>query len=380
MRRKRDEKRTRTELRKNRTSRVRRRDWNDQKLDPAQAAPDSASSERIRGKSDSSKKRVVVGNLEGNQTTGYTLRRGSGEKEGCLAAVVIRAGGLRSTVRTADGREFQCAVRRLLKTIHTDQRHVIAAGDRVWFRPSGTEEGLIEEVEPRYGVLCRASRGRRQVIVANVDLMVIVSSAAEPRLKPNLIDRLLVTAEQSGITPIICINKIDRTDPAELQALIGSYTQIGYQVLPIAARMGLYVDRVRTAIAGRQSVVVGQSGVGKSSLLNALFPDLQLRIGQVSAETEKGKHTTTAAQLVPLPNGGYIVDTPGIRQFQLWDIIPAEMASLFRDIRPYVNGCRFPSCTHTHEACCAVKDAVADGRLDARRYESYCQICSGDSA
>ena len=125
---------------------------------------------------------------------------------------------------------------------------------------------------------------------------------------------------------------------------------------------------------GRANAVVGQSGVGKSSLLNAIEPGLDLKVRTVSAENEKGRHTTTAAQLVPLQAGGYVVDTPGIRQFDLWDVIRAEVSGLFRDIRPFVNHCGFPDCTHTHETECAVKDAVADGRLDVRRYESYCHM------
>jgi ribosome biogenesis GTPase len=124
--------------------------------------------------------------------------------------------------------------------------------------------------------------------------------------------------------------------------------------------------------------VAGQSGVGKSSLLNAVDPQLDLRVEAVSQENQKGKHTTTTAQLIPLREGGYVVDTPGIRQFQLWDVSPAEVAGYYRDLRPYVSRCRFPNCTHTHEADCAVKNAVADGQLDARRYESYCHVREGD--
>jgi ribosome biogenesis GTPase len=123
-------------------------------------------------------------------------------------------------------------------------------------------------------------------------------------------------------------------------------------------------------------VVNGQSGVGKSSLLNAIDPGLARRVGAISEENEKGKHTTTLAELLPLSFGGHIIDTPGIRQFQLWDIVPAEVESMFRDMRPFVHRCRFPDCTHTHEEDCAVKSAVADGLLDPRRYDSYCQIRS----
>jgi len=128
------------------------------------------------------------------------------------------------------------------------------------------------------------------------------------------------------------------------------------------------------------TVVAGQSGVGKSSLLNALDDTLQLKVGEISAETEKGKHTTTTAPLLPLHFGGYDVDTPGIRQIQLWDVVPEEVAGYYRDLRCYVNHCRFPDCTHTHEDDCAVKNAVADGRIDARRYESYCHLHAGEMA
>jgi ribosome biogenesis GTPase len=273
---------------------------------------------------------------------------------------------------------FQCATRRLLKTLATDLRHVVAAGDVVWFRPEGRDEGIIERVEPRRGIVSRTSRGRQHVLVANVDQLIIVTSAAEPRLKPNLIDRLLVTAEKGGIRPIICINKIDLIEPADLMPLVGVYAQLGYDVVLVSARQNIGIDRLRDWLSGAESVVSGQSGVGKSSLLNAVEPDLDLRVQSVSAETQKGRHTTTTAELIPLSFGGYVVDTPGIRQFQLWDVIPEEVAGFFRELRPYVSRCRFPDCTHTHEDDCAVKDAVADGWIDARRYESYVQIRAGD--
>jgi ribosome biogenesis GTPase len=216
-------------------------------------------------------------------------------------------------------------------------------------------------------------------LVSNVDQLAIVASAAEPRLKPNLIDRLLVAAEKGRVRPIVCINKIDLVDPARLQPLVGVYSQMGYEVLLLSAITGFGVERFCRALTGRENVVVGQSGVGKSSLLNAIDPSLRLRVQAVSQENEKGKHTTTTAQLFPLRGGGYVVDTPGIRQFQLWDVIPAEVAGFFRDLRPYGNACRFPDCTHTHEDGCAVKSAVADGWLDERRYESYRHLFLGDT-
>jgi ribosome biogenesis GTPase len=150
-------------------------------------------------------------------------------------------------------------------------------------------------------------------------------------------------------------------------------------MLTSAAR-GWNIEPLRRLLRGRQSAVAGQSGVGKSSLLNAIQPGLDLRVQEVSAENEKGRHTTTTAELIPLECGGYVVDTPGIRQFQLWDVIPAEVAGYFPDLRPYVSKCRYPDCTHVHEEPCAVKDAVADGYIDVRRYESYLQMLDDDSA
>ena len=363
----------RTEFRKNREVRVRRGNLTKDFQDHGFEQDDSAQTERVSGKGSLSRKRTVVGEqLEGE--AGLNVLPEVDEST-CLLGTVLSVGGLHSPVQSDDsGDVYQCATRRLLKTLSTDQRHVLAAGDRVLFRPADNLEGIIERIEPRHGVLCRTSRGRQHVMVANIDLMLIVSSAAEPGLKPHLIDRLLVTSEKFGIRPVICLNKIDLIDSGDLQPLIGVYAQMGYETLPLSATDLIGTDRLREMVVGSRSVVVGQSGVGKSSLLNAIEPGLDLRVSHVSSDSEKGRHTTTASRLIPLAAGGYIVDTPGIRQFQLWDVIPEEVVGFCRDLRPYVSHCRFPDCMHTHEADCAIKDAVADGRLDVRRYESYCQM------
>lgn len=340
-----------------------------------------ARDERVSGKGALTRKRTVVGTETSGDESGLSVELDV-DREACREGRVLSVHGVASMVRAEDGTLYRCATRGLLKSLSTDQRNVVTVGDMVWFRPGddkgGTREGVIERVEPRRGVLSRTSRGRQHVIAANVDQLLIVSSAAEPEVKPHLIDRMLVTAEKAGTAPIICLNKIDLVDVADLQPLIGVYGQMGYQVLLLSATTGFGVERLREIVQGKQSVLSGQSGVGKSSLINALDPNFQLPVRTVSSESQKGRHATSIAQLIPLPFGGYLVDTPGIRQFQLWDVIPAEVGGFFRDLRPYESHCRFPDCTHIHEEGCAVKDATADGKLDLRRYESYCHLVQGD--
>jgi ribosome biogenesis GTPase len=374
-------KKTRALFRKNRNVRARTTDWTRQFDNHGFEQEDPLQSERISGKGELTRKRTIVGvEVDNGDEPGLGVRLDVDEKL-CIPGRVLSVLGLVSMVEAEDGTILQCATRRLLKTLSTDQRHIVAAGDRVLFLPienTNPKEGVIQRVEPRRGSICRTSRGRQQIIVTNVDQLLIITSAAEPRLKPNLIDRLLVTAEKGGVRPVVCINKIDLIDPADLQPLVGIFAQMGYQVLMMSAETGLGVERLQRVLAGKESVVAGQSGVGKSSLLNAIDPTLQLRVREVSTDNQKGRHTTTNARLLPLPCGGYVVDTPGIRQFQLWDVIPEEVAGFYRDVRPYVNICRYPDCTHTHEDDCAVKNAVADGRLDQRRYESYRKLFAGD--
>jgi ribosome biogenesis GTPase len=334
--------------------------------------------ERISGKGELTRKRTIIGAEAIEDETGLHVRLEVDEAQ-CLRGRVLSSHGLTSAVESdADGRVYHCATRQLLKQLSTDQRHIVAAGDRVLFRLANERDGIIERVEPRHGVLSRTSKGRQHVIVTNVDQLLIVTSAAEPTIKPNLIDRFLITAEKSRIRPVIVINKIDLVDRAEFQSLAGVFGQMGYQVLFVSARTGFGVERLRALTMSKESVVAGQSGVGKSSILNIIEPGLQLRVREVSEENQKGRHTTTTAQLIRLSAGGYIVDTPGIRQFQLWDVIAEEVAGFYRDLRPFANLCRYPDCTHTHEADCGVKNAVADGRLDARRYDSYCHVAAGD--
>ncbi len=377
MAKKKSQSKIRIEFRKNHQGRKRTtdvtREFQQDSLD------DLASRERVSGKGELTRHRTIIGQHAGANADGLSVELQMDDPN-ILAGRVMRVHGLECVVRCDNGDEFRCAVRRLLKSLSTDQRHVVTAGDIVYFRPEGTSQGIIHAVKERHGVLSRTSKGRRHIIVSNVDIVLIIASAGEPDLKPHLIDRFLVTAEQASLEPVIVINKVDLVDPAELQPVIGVYAQMGYRTMMVSAKHGWGIDSLRSVIRGRQSVVAGQSGVGKSSLLNAIQTGLSLRVQTVSQENMKGRHTTTTAELLPLVEGGYLVDTPGIRQLELWDVSPAEISGLFRDIRPYVSHCRFPDCTHIHEVDCAVLDAVADGRIDPRRYNSYVHLIEDPAA
>jgi len=271
-------------------------------------------------------------------------------------------------------------VRRLVKNMSGEDRTAVVAGDRVLFKPAGDKQGLIERVEPRHGTLSRQIRNRKHVLVANVDQVLIVASAADPQLKPSLIDRYLISAEFGGIRPIVCVNKADLVDPVELQPIIGIYSQLGYDVVLTSAKLGLGIARLRQLFRDRETVLAGQSGVGKSSLINAVDSALDLRTVEVSSDTGKGRHTTTNANLLELTTGGWVVDTPGIRQLELWDVIPDEVEGYFVEFRPFVRGCKYPDCSHTHESGCQVKRAVVSGLISLVRYESYCKIRMGDDS
>jgi len=373
-------KKVRVDLRKNRSKPPRPNNWT--RISQEQDFEETAlpSQERVRAKGDLSRRRTII--QEEPETADKSQEPGimpAMDSSACLPGRVLRVHGLASVVQTDDGRQYRCAVRRLLRTLVTDERNIVTTGDRVWFRPALNDEGLIERVEPRHGLLTRASRGREHVLVANVDQVVIVMSLVEPDLKPHLIDRYLVSAEQGGIAPFICLNKADLVDPVPYQPLIGFYSQLGIPTLLTSAATGQGIDRLRERLTGRETVFTGQSGVGKSSLLNAIQPGLGLRVREVSETNQKGRHTTSTAELLQLDFGGWVVDTPGIRQFELWDMMPEEVEGFFPEFRPYVPLCAYPDCTHTHEDRCAIKQAVQRRQLSARRYTSYLGLFAGKS-
>lgn len=354
----------RVAFRANRGARQRDRSWTRQFQEHGFEESDTESGESVVAKGALSRKRTVIERADDDPAN---AERRSGR-------VIARRGQIADV---DDGeRTWPCAVRRVLRTRMINERHPVTVGDEVEFTPfeeAGRErEGVIEAVRPRHGCLTRSYQGRVHTIASNVDVALIVSSLAQPSPKPHLIDRYLVAAHAGEITPVVCFNKCDLDADGRVAAPLKSmYESLGYDVVACSAGSGAGIDALRELIRDRVSVFVGQSGVGKSSLINAVAPDLQRETGEVSRTTEKGRHVTTAARLLPLPFGGFVVDTPGVRSFALGRISPEELELHFVEIAPLVADCKFPDCTHIHETGCAVLAAVDAGRIDERRYLSY---------
>jgi ribosome biogenesis GTPase / thiamine phosphate phosphatase len=375
-------KKVRVALRKNRQNRTRANDltrgFREDEL--TSRAPEAV--DRVRPKGDLSRHRTIVEDCAsevgqgGSEGDSSAAARRSVDLSVCIRGRVVRVHGQVSMVRSEDGRLHSCHVRRLLKSLEIEERSVITVGDWVWFRPGTCEgaDGLVERVETRRGVITRGYRHRQHVIAANVDQVLVVSAFVEPGVKLNLIDRYLVSAETGGVRPVVVLNKSDLVDLATCQWIIGLYVQLGYETIVTSVKDGRGLDRLRTFLSDGVTAVTGQSGVGKSSLLNAIQPGLNLKVREVSEWTSKGKHTTTMSELIELETGGFVVDTPGLRQFELWGTVPGELGGYFAELRPFIPLCRFPDCSHSHECDCAVKDAVHRGQIHAGRYESYLKL------
>jgi len=366
-RRKKAAKKARAMLRRNRSVRKRHTDWTQEAKDAEDHEVDADRGESVVAKGALSRKRTI------------TVRDAEAPlADGLCRGTVVSMHGL--YVDVDDGEQiWPCTVRRVLRTQLIEERHPVTAGDRVQFRIEGdtegvAREGVIEAVEPRTGLLRRRAGRRVHTIVANVDQAIIVSSSDLPSAKPHLIDRYIVASHVGEITPVICMNKIDLDSDGATRALLDRYEKLGYTTLCTSAITGDGIDAFTALLKNRASVLAGQSGVGKSSLLNCVQPGLQLKTGDIIEQTSKGRHTTSTATLLKLHIGGYVVDTPGVRSFDLSAVERSEFEALFVEFLDHVPNCKFPDCTHRHEAECAIKSAVENGDIHPERYESYVRM------
>lgn len=236
-------------------------------------------------------------------------------------------------------------------------------------------DGVVVAVLPRENALCRAAphSGRPQLLAANVDQALVIFAVTRPEPKRGLLDRFLVGCHMAGIAAVVVVNKID-LGSGGIDDWLGIYEDLGYEVLRVSARTGWGLGRVRRRLVDRTTLFCGPSGAGKSSLLNAVYPGFKLKVGSISDATGKGRHTTTRAELMPLPHGGFVVDTPGLKEFGLLDAASAELVTAFPEIAAEIRGCRFSDCSHTHEPDCAVRAAVENSAIDAERYASFLKI------
>lgn len=302
-----------------------------------------------------------------------------------MKGLVIKNTGSWVTVRLEDGATVNCKMRGVLRLKGMRCTNPVAVGDTVQVEDKGGDAPVVGAIEPRRNyIIRRASNLSKefQIIAANLDQAVLVVTLTNPVTSTTFIDRFLATAEAYQVPAVLAFNKVDllvteelRVGLDELQAL---YQSIGYKTIALSAATGEGADALRDMLAGKMSLLSGNSGVGKSSIINLLVPGAHVRVGDVSQTHHKGMHTTTFSELLDLPGGGAIIDTPGVKAFGTIDFERAEVAHYFPEIFKVSSDCRFNNCTHTHEPGCAVRDAVENGDISISRYTSYLSILDED--
>ena len=315
-----------------------------------------------------------------------------------LEGLVIRSTGSWYHVLTPGGDEYDCRLRGNYRLKGSKQTNPIAVGDHVSFKILDDGTGMIDVVADRHNCIIRRSTKlskQTHVLASNIDLLCLVATLGFPRTSTGFIDRLLVTAEAYHIPSLVIFNKCDLYDDELWQIhreIKSIYEQIGYPVIEVSALTGDGIDLLKQHIEGKVCLFSGHSGVGKSALLNAIDPSLNLKTGEVSEWTLKGTHTTTFAEIFPISMShsqtdnsvhsqrSYLIDTPGIKEFGLVGIAPAELSHFFPEMRLRLHGCRFANCTHLHEPGCVIRTAVDNGEISSERYQNYLNILASLSA
>ncbi len=302
-----------------------------------------------------------------------------------MKGLVIKNTGSWVTVRLDDGNTVNCKMRGVLRLKGLRCTNPVAVGDRVQVEDKGGDAPVVGDIEPRRNYIIRRSSNLSkefQIIAANLDQAVLVATLTNPETSTTFIDRFLATAEAYQVPAVLAFNKIDLLDTDEwrsrLDELKTLYENIGYPVITMSAATGEGADALRAQLAGKMSLLSGNSGVGKSSIINLLVPDAHVRVGDVSHTHHKGMHTTTFSELLDLPGGGAIIDTPGVKAFGTIDFERTEVAHYFPEIFRISDDCRFNNCTHTHEPGCAVLEAVEQGKIAPSRFTSYLSILEED--
>ena len=294
---------------------------------------------------------------------------------------VIKSTGSWYDVRNDAGEVVLCRLRGKIRLDGLRSTNPVAVGDLVNYEKERDKDTcVIDKILPRTNVIVRKSVNlskESHIIASNVDQAILVATIAQPRTSTGFIDRFTVTAEAYHIPVVIVFNKCDIYDDeqnATAEQLMKVYNAIGYESFVISAKTGQNCDRLKAIMKDKMSMFSGHSGVGKSALVNRLDPNLNIRVGEISEVHEKGKHTTTFAQMYELGFGGYIIDTPGIKEFALYDMEKETLAQRFPEMRALMHECRFNNCTHLHEPHCAIKNAVEQGLIADWRYENYCNM------